>query len=63
MDLFHNPFNTCYARLIGLESHMGIQGRREAWQVWLACGVAYLFHELADELAYLAGVSSRSKAG
>ena len=41
---------------------MGIQRRREAWETWLACGTADIIHELADELAYLAGVSSGSEA-
>jgi hypothetical protein len=63
MDLFHNPFSDRYVRIADLESHMGIQRRREAWETWLACVAADPFHELADELANLAGVSSRSKAG
>jgi hypothetical protein len=58
MDIFHNPLNACYARFVGLESHMGIQRRREAWETWLACGVTDLIHELADEFAYMASVSS-----
>jgi len=61
MDLFHNPFNTCYARLIGLESHMGIQRCREARETWLACGAVGLTHELADKFTDLVGVSAGRK--
>jgi hypothetical protein len=56
MDLFYNSSYARYARFIGMESHMGIQGCREAWQARLACGSSGLVHELADKFAYLVGV-------
>jgi hypothetical protein len=59
MDLFHNPFNACNARFVGLESYMGIQRCREARETRLACGVADFIHELADKHIDLAGVSAR----
>ena len=61
MDLFYNSLNPSYARFVGLESHMGIQRRREAWETWLARGAVDLIHELADESAYLVGVSAGFK--
>jgi hypothetical protein len=58
MDLFHNSFNPSFARLVGLESYLGIQRCREAREIRLARGAVDLFHELANESAYLAGVSA-----
>lgn len=58
MDLFHNPYDDCCARVVGLESHLGIQRRRDSWEIRLACGAVGPINELADKLADVAGVSS-----